>query len=99
MKVFLISFTSLKYPMIQRKSVLDFLDTQSVIKNWYGVMPHAILVTVEDNTSTSDISKILISKFPKNFTYIVTDAHYADGMANKEVWDFINQPKPSGRWK
>jgi hypothetical protein len=85
--------------MIQRKDILDYLDTQNIIKNWYGIMPYAILVSAEDNINITDISKVLATRFPSNLTYVVTDTSFADGMANKEVWDFINQPRSSGRWK
>lgn len=96
MKAYLISFTSPSYPVIDRKMILDYLDTQSIIKNWHGVMPNAILIATEN--SLKDITRILASRFPKNLTFIITDASGADGFANKTVWDFVNTPKSSGRW-
>ncbi|MBA6222827.1 hypothetical protein H4J51_01655 [Colwellia sp. MB02u-18] len=70
MKTYLISFTSAKYPSIQRKDILDFLDTQFIIKNWYGIMPYAILVSSEDDINSSDISKILTGRFPSNLHFL-----------------------------
>jgi hypothetical protein len=99
MKTYLISFTSPKYPSVNRKQILDLLDTQIIIKNWYGIMPYAILVSCEDDISSTDISKVIGGRFPSNLTFLVTETTSADGLANKEVWDFINKPKSSGRWK
>ncbi|MBA6263905.1 hypothetical protein [Colwellia sp. Bg11-12] len=96
MKVYLISFTSAKYPVIERQVILDFLNTQPIIKNWHAVMPNAILVATEH--TIKDVSIALSTRFPQNLTVLVTDASYADGLANNTVWDFINKPKSSGRW-
>jgi len=96
MKAYLISFTSAAYPVIERQVILDFLNTQPIIKNWFAVMPHAILVASDSNIA--DISKILSDRFPKNLTCLVTDASNANGLANNKVWDFVNNPKSSGRW-
>jgi len=96
MKAYLITFTSPSYPIIERKTILDFLDTQSVIKNWYAVMPNAILVATE--VGIPEITTMLTNRFPQNFTYLVTDASQANGLANSQVWSFINTPTSSGRW-
>ena len=96
MKAYLISFTSPDYPNIERQTILDFLDTQRIIKNWHAVMPNAILVASE--SGISEISKILSDRFPQNITFLVTDASQANGLANEKVWNFVNSPQSSGRW-
>lgn len=96
MKPYLISFTSPVYPPILREEILAFLDTQPIIKNWFAVMPNAILIATEN--SINDVAAILTSRFPHNLTFLITDASYADGLANSQIWSFINNPYSSGRW-
>ena len=96
MEAYIISFTSANYPVIDRQVILDFLNTQPIIKNWLAVMPHTILVATE--SSIKDVSKLLTERFPHNLTFLITEAGYADGLANNQVWDFLNTPKSSGRW-
>ncbi|HFQ5008828.1 hypothetical protein XM79_c11569 [Vibrio vulnificus] len=96
MQVFLISFSSPALPSIDRQEILDFLDTQSIVKNWYAVLPNAILVVTE--FGIPEITKIMTERFPYNLTFLITDAKNANGLANQEVWNFVNNPQPSGRW-
>ena len=96
MNVYLITFMSSNSPFVERQEVLNYLNTQSNIKNWYAVMPNAILVvTPEDHNF---VTKIIADRFRHNMSFIVTDAKMANGSINKQVWDFINEPKSSGRW-
>ncbi|KOY32279.1 hypothetical protein NB614_09010 [Vibrio parahaemolyticus] len=97
MQVFLISFTSPTFPAISREEILDFLDTQSIIKNWYAVLPNAILVVTD--YGIPEITQIMTGRFSHNLTFLVTDASQANGLANQEVWDFVNNPHSSGRWQ
>ncbi|WP_194089607.1 hypothetical protein [Vibrio hibernica] len=96
MGVFLITFFSPIPPVINRDEILDYLNTQSIIKNWYAVSPNAILVVCE--FGIPEITKIITDRFSNCLTCLITDANQANGLANQEVWDFINNPQSSGRW-
>lgn len=98
MNVFLISFSSPRYPYIERKEIINYLDTQSEIKNWFAVLPNSILVVTNNDINPTDVSKIVTNKFNTNLSFLVTDAKEANGIENNKVWDFINNPKSSGRW-
>jgi len=80
-----------------RKTLLDFLDTRSEIKNWITVTSASFLVA-SDNNATS-ISAILHQKFP-TLLFLVTkvESKNSNGWLNENIWRFINSPKSSGKW-
>lgn len=80
----------------ERQGILDFLDTRYEVKNWYAFMPTGIVI-ISDKTA-DDLQKMFLEGFPKRYhliTEIVSGAN--NGWLNKEVWDFINNPKQVGQ--
>jgi len=95
MKIYLISFTSYTN-VVARTDLQSFFDTQPAILNWFGIMPQAILVAT--NSTDKEISSMLESRFGNKITFLITktEPDLTQGFINKEVWEFINNPKPSG---
>jgi len=93
--VYLVSFTS-QTGVVDRIDIQSFFNAKKEVLNWFGVMPQAILVMTND--SASMLTSWLQIKYGKNLTFLVTPATPSGtaGLINKEVWDFINTPKPSG---
>lgn len=94
MNVYLLSFTS-RTNKIRRTDIQDFFDTRAEVLNWFGIMPEAILVAT--NSSDLVITNLLIERFGSDITFIITktEPNLTSGFINNEVWDFINNPKPS----
>ena len=84
--------------MVPRDFILEFLDTRPEVLNWYAVFPGSVLIV-----SRSDLAAItgLIHVSHPWLLFLVTevDPRSINGFMNPEVWDFINNPKPSGRWQ
>jgi hypothetical protein len=91
MKVFLFTFG------LDRKPILDFLDLQPAVLNWFAINWQAILIASETDATT--LSTMIHNQFP-NLLFIITeiDRDKTNGWMSKLVWDFINSPKSSGRW-
>lgn len=99
MNVYLISFTS-KTNKVKRTDIQDYFDTRrDEVLNWFGIMPEAILVTT--NSSDFVIANLLIERFGNDLTFIITktEPNLTSGFINNEVWEFINNPKPSSQSK
>lgn len=95
MNVYLISFTS-QTDKLKRTDIQAFFDARPEVLNWFGIMPEAILVAT--NGSDSEIARLLIERFGFDITFIITktEPNLTQGFINNEVWEFINNPKPSG---
>lgn len=80
-----------------RQQIVDYLDTRPEVKNWFAFLPTAILVISDRNAS--DLAKIFREKFPARL-FMVSEVQgtTTDGWQNQNVWDFLNNPKSSGRW-
>ncbi|MEW7987049.1 MAG: hypothetical protein AB2799_14765 [Candidatus Thiodiazotropha sp.] len=80
----------------ERKNILDFLDTRHEVQNWYTFMPTGIII-ISDLTA-HDLQKMFLEGFP-NRNHLVTEIPFGsnNGWLNKEVWEFINNPKPVGQ--
>jgi len=94
LRAFLLVFDSYE---VTRQAILDYLDTQSAIKHWYAFLPTAIVV-ISDQTPYL-LATVFRQKFPSKF-FIISEVLFGrnDGWLPKGVWDFINNPKSSGRW-
>jgi hypothetical protein len=92
MKIFLLTFNAL-----DRKSILDFLDLQPAVLNWFAINWQAILIVSESDATA--LSTIIHTQFP-NMLFIITEIERGktNGWMGNVVWDFINLPKSSGRW-
>src|SRR5712664_3368283 len=91
MKVFLFTFG------LDRKPIIDFLDLQPAVLNWFAINWQAILIVSQAEVTT--LSMMIRRQFPE-LLFIITevDRTKTNGWINKAVWDFINSPKSSGRW-
>ena len=94
LKPFLVAFNDAQ---ITRQSLLDFLDTRPEVKNWFAFMPSAIFV-VSDRTA-QQLAEVIRAGLPgKNFLITEVPRGANDGWMGANVWDFINNPRSSGRW-
>jgi hypothetical protein len=94
LKPFLVVFNSTS---LSRQSLLAHLDTRSEIKNWMAFLPSAVAV-ISDRTAQEVAACIRIGFANQNF--VVTEIPFGanDGWLTKNVWEFINNPRSSGRW-
>ena len=80
-----------------RQAILDYLDTRPEIKNWLAILPTAIFL-ISDRDSFQ-IANLFRQNFPGRLFFITEVPPGAnDGWLYPQNWDFINNPKPSGRW-
>jgi hypothetical protein len=81
-----------------QKFVLDFLDSRPEVRNWFSLFPGTILVTsISDLTA---LTGLFHASYPwLHFLLAELDPSRINGFANAAVWDFINNPKSSGRWE
>lgn len=80
-----------------RQALLNFLDTRTEIKNWYAFLPSAVFVISDRNANS--ISDILRTRYPGRFLFVTPVVGVqTDGWLPQAAWDFVNQPKSSGRW-
>src|SRR5512132_2511243 len=92
MKIFLLTLNAL-----DRKSILNFLDLQPAVLNWFAINWQAILIVSESDATA--LSTIIHTQFP-NMLFIITEIERGktNGWMGNVVWDFINLPKSSGSW-
>ena len=91
-KVFLLTFNGLDKP------ITDFLDTRREVLHWFKILSNAILIVSRSNSAA--LASLIHLRFP--FTWFVItelDRLKTTGWINKSVWDFINNPRSSGRWE
>ncbi len=98
MNTYILSFSS-KNNMIARQTLLDFLDTRKEILNWYAPMPFTVLIISRETLKV--VSTLIRNRFSNNITFLLSEVEPStiDGFIDKRVWDFINNPKSSGRWE
>jgi len=94
LKAFLLVFDAWFSP---RQPILDFLNTRPEVKNWFAFLPAAIFII--SDRSAHELSAVFRQHFLGRL-FVVTEipAGANNGWLNKNAWDFINNPKPSGRW-
>ena len=98
MNVYMLSFTS-RSGVVSRQNILDFLDTRREVLNWFAAMSFTIIIVSRESHNL--LNKLLVNRFGEDITFLLTkvEPHTIDGFINKPVWDFINEPKSSGRWE
>jgi len=85
------------YHMVQQQFILDFLDTRPEVLNWYSLPPSNILIVSRSDLAA--LTGLVHVSFPwLYFTLAEVDSHQVNGWMNTQVWDFIANPKSSGRW-
>jgi|APSaa5957512493_1039668.scaffolds.fasta_scaffold31585_1 hypothetical protein len=95
MKVFCITFNS---NTIARQVVLNYLDTLPSVLNWYAVFPGTVYIVSRADIYTLQ-EKLRIGFLVHDFIISEISGTTTGGYSNKEVWNFINSPKSSGRWE
>lgn len=84
--------------MVDNGFLTAFLDTRPEVLNWYAVLPGMILVV-----SRSDLialTGVIHAVFPwLRFLLCEISSETANGYMSREVWEFVNTPRSSGRWE
>ena len=82
---------------LNRQVVLDYLDTRPEILNWYTF--HRTAIFIISRHSAYQLSELFRQRFP-NVLFIITEIIPGrnDGWLPQVAWDFINNPRSSGRW-
>lgn len=93
----MLSFTS-RTNKVDREMIQNFLDTRPEVLNWFGAMPYTIILI--SNSDVRYLTKLLMEKYDNDISFLITPivSENMDGFIGRPVWDFINNPKPSGRW-
>jgi hypothetical protein len=61
-----------------------------------GYTPGQVIIVSEH--TCSDVSALIRGRFP-NQVFMVSGITGIDGWMTNEFWDFVNNPKSSGRWE
>jgi hypothetical protein len=80
-----------------RQTVLDHLDTCREVKNWFAFFSNSIFI-ISDHT-VHELTAAVRKGLPQ-LQMVITEVPKGanNGWLDKKVWDFINNPKSSGRW-
>src|ERR1035437_4102748 len=79
-----------------RRELLQHLDTLPDVWNWFTALPGQVIIVSEQ--TAYDIGAVIRARFPNQF-FTVSGITAIDGWMTKEFWDFVNNPKSSGRWE
>jgi hypothetical protein len=91
-KVYLMTF------VVPREPVLEVLDSRREVLNWFAVFSNVVLLASRsDLTALTGILQVSLPGLW--FVLAEVDSTRVNGWMNREVWDFINTPKSSGRWE
>ncbi len=94
MKIYILLYNDL---MGTKQSVTAFLDSKREILNWATVTHHSVLIVSEKNVN--ELIQIFQNAFPGcYFLLSEIDGRTSNGFLPSWLWDFINNPKSSGRW-
>ena len=95
MTPYLFSFNA---TMGTRQQVLTYLDSLPQVLNWYAVLPEAVIII--SRQSSSKLSDLIHQRYPLSY-FIIAEIprDNNNGWLPKTAWDFINNPKSSGRWE
>ena len=77
-----------------REVVQRFLDTRHEVKNWFSVFSDAIFI-ISDSSAT-ELSRVIRAQFPTGRFFLAAVSE-RDGCMPKHAWDFLNNPRRSGR--
>ena len=94
MRAFLLSFND---AIVPRQVVLNFLDTRPEVLNWYAPLQGGVFII--SNLNAQGLAELIRQAFP-NLYFVIAELPrgYNDGMLPSAAWQFINDPKSSGRW-
>lgn len=76
--------------------MITVLDSLPVIRNWYNYLPGCYLIA---SWSASPVIAQQLRVAAPNCWFVITQTFTGatDGLFSNEVWDFINNPKDSGK--
>jgi hypothetical protein len=78
-----------------RQELLQYLDTLPEVLNWFTALPGQVIMVSEQ--TPNEIGAKVRARFPNHF-FTVSGISGIDGWMTKGFWDFVNNPKSSGRW-
>jgi hypothetical protein len=91
-RVYLLTFS------IELAPVLQFLDTRREVLNWYTLSPHTVLIASRSDLKA--LTGILHIEAPWLFFLLTeVDPLRTNGWQTPQAWDFIGNPKSSGRYE
>ncbi len=95
MKSYQISFDP---SFINTPYLLQFFDSRSEILNWYTPFSGTIFIVSSKNQK--ELANLLAAHYTYYNNFIITEvnAHNTDGRLPPHAWNFINNPKSSGKW-
>ena len=93
MRGFLLSFND---SVVSRQVILNFLDTRREVLNWYAPLQGGVFIISNANAQT--LAALVRQAFP-NLFFVIAELPrgYNDGWLPADAWNFINDPKSSGR--
>ena len=78
--------------------VTGFLDMRPEVLNWFMVFGANTLLVVS-RTDVHTLTNVIHQGLPDMwFILAEIDPRKTNGWLNPQVWDFLNNPKASGRW-
>lgn len=93
MKVYIVSFNAL---ILSTHELLGFFDTRTEILNWYLPFPGTIVIVSNHNQTA--LANMISERFPLHIFLITeTNSFIVDGRLPNPAWEFIRNPKSSGR--
>ena len=92
MKIYMLNTLEPTEAMIPR------LDSITAVRNWHRYMPSCYILVGEDSSSAPELSRLIRLVAP-GVTFVLAEVHaYAmDGWIAQGLWDFVNNPKDTGR--
>lgn len=85
-------------PFMTKEAFTNFFDTRQEILNWLAFFPNSIAIVSRKNCI--ELREIINKQFPStHFILAKLDYTQVDGWANPKIWEFIKDPKSSGKWE
>lgn len=88
-KSFILAFND---EQITRPDLTNLIDSMEEIVNWSAFFPGAIVVVSE--LGVKEICDAINQKREKKFQYLLIEPKGKNGWLPKDVWTFINIPRP-----
>jgi len=94
LKPYVVTFNPDIFP---RQKLLEHLDTLPAVKNWYAFLPSAVFIISDQ--SAHALANLLLGKVNGSY-YFVSEIPVGayNGWLPQAAWEFVNNPKSSGRW-
>ena len=81
-----------------QQSVQFFLETRREVLNWFRFAPHSFLLV--SNESLQTLTVMFQNNFPGSWFFLSEiNGTTSNGILPQGYWDFINNPKSSGKWQ